>query len=410
MYSNPPHIYGAHIGRVVVVADPHAGKNWRGVDECDWLAPMGEVIQTLGNKDIFIISGDVFHHPNPKVAVIDRVYELFGYYSPLGMAKYGKIIAAGNHDLLRTGRPNALALLKASRAFLPSDKIYGCYNRTNYFDIHKFANMSIGVINWPTLELFNERIDRTEPLREQLKVAAGIILEDIKAAMKLADIRQLDLLVGHAHTYTPSATGEYPEHLAGRDILLPDTELKELAKHSALGHIHIPSEMYVGSTQPTDLSDTSKKRWLEWVEGEMISHDYKSSINVVEVKLASPSNDELASVHLNYLPDPNRGINVLRLVLDMEKSDSTVTAVETTLLQKQLRQDAKWNDVEIVIIPPARKVRHDTGKDESLMTPAETVLEYSGAFIDNAQASDVAKERAKDVISNALYGTQPANS
>ena len=40
MYSNPPHTYGGHISRVVVVADPHAGKSWRGVSECDWLAPL----------------------------------------------------------------------------------------------------------------------------------------------------------------------------------------------------------------------------------------------------------------------------------------------------------------------------------------------------------------------------------
>ena len=408
MYSNPPHRYGAHIGRVVVVADPHAGKNWRGVSEDDWLMPMFEPLSTMKNNDILVISGDVFHHPNPKVLVIDRFYELFGYKG--NGASYGKIFAAGNHDLLRPRTTNALGILKASRAFLPSDKIYGCYNERNYFDIHQFANMSIGVINWPTLELFDKRIDRTEPLREQLKQAAGIILEDIQDAMKLAEIEQLDLLVGHAHTYTPSESGEYPEHLAGRDILLPDTALKAIAKHCALGHIHIPSEMYVGSTQPTDLSDTSTKRWVEWVEGEMISHDYKNSINVVEVKLSSPGNDELASVHLNYLPDPKRVINILRLVLDMEKSDSSVTAVETTLLQKQLRQEAKWDDVEIVIIPPARKVRHETEKDESLMTPAETVLEYSGAFIDTAQASDVAKGRAKDVISNALYGSDPTSS
>ena len=344
------------------------------------------------------------------MAVIDRVYELFGYHSSVGMAQYGKIIAAGNHDLLRARGQNALALLKASRAFLPSDKIYGCYSEDDYFDIHQFANMSIGVINWPTLEMFNERIDRTEPLREQLKQAAGAILDDIRDALKLAQIGKLDLLVGHAHTYTPSATGEYPEHLAGRDILLPDTELKAISKHIALGHIHVPSDMYVGSTQPTDLSDTSKKRWLEWREGEMISHDYKSSINVVEVKLDSPGSDELASVHLNYLPDLERTINVLRLVLNMEQSDSTITAVETTLLQKQLRHEAKWDDVEIVIIPPARKVRHDTGKDESLMTPQETVIEYSGAYIDKAQASDVSRERAKDYISTAIYGNDQASS
>ena len=305
---------------------------------------------------------------------------------------------------------NALGLLKASRAFLPSDKIYGCYTERDYIDIHQFANMSIGVINWPTLELFTDRVDRSLPLRDQLQQGANAILADMRDALKTASISQLDLLVGHAHTYTPSESGEYPEHLAGRDILLPDTELKAMAKNVALGHIHIPSEMYVGSTQPTDLSDTSKKRWVEWSEGEMISHDYKSSINVVEVKLDSPSSDELASVHLNYLPDLERPINVLRLVINMEQSDSTITAVETTLLQKQLRQEAKWDDVEIVIIPPARKVRHDTGKDENLMTPTETVIEYSGAFIDKAQASDVAKEHAKDYISTAIYGRGLANS
>ena len=408
MYSNPPHRYGAHISRVVIVADPHAGKNWRGVSEDDWLMPMFEPLDTMTAKDILVISGDVFHHPNPKVLVIDRFYELFGYKG--NGASYGKIFAAGNHDLLRPRTTNALGLLKASRAFLPSDKIYGCYTERDYIDIHQFANMSIGVINWPTLELFVDRVDRSLPLRDQLQQGANAILADMRDALKTASISQLDLLVGHAHTYTPSESGEYPEHLAGRDILLPDTELKAMAKNVALGHIHIPSEMYVGSTQPTDLSDTSKKRWLEWSEGEMISHDYKSSINVVEVKLDSPSSDELASVHLNYLPDLERPINVLRLVINMEQSDSTITAVETTLLQKQLRQEAKWDDVEIVIIPPARKVRHDTGKDENLMTPTETVIEYSGAFIDKAQASDVAKERAKDYISTAIYGSDQASS
>ena len=409
-YQRPKyiHTHSETIRRVVLVSDIHAGKNWRRVSEEEWLRPLDEPFSTLSDEDLLIVSGDIFHHPNPKVAVVKEVEKMFQQLSFDGVPK---ILAAGNHDLQQTNRMNALSLLESSRSFLTKDFIYGHYGYgtpSDMFEIHIYPNMTIGVLNWPTIEMFasHPEFPSTESLRTQLEEASKCVIADIGDALAAAEIQKLTLLVGHAHTYTPSESGEYPEHLAGRDILLPDTKLRGMAEHIALGHIHTPSDLYVGSTQPTDLADTGPKRWLELKGDEMISHPYKSSINVVEVKLKNPGSDEIASAHLNYLPNPDRSRNVLRLVLDMREGGGLPTGVETQLLHKQLRDEAKWDDVEIVIIPPERKVRHESGMDESNMKPEEIVVEYASAFISTANATDPAKEKARVFIRDEINKTE----
>jgi hypothetical protein len=94
------------------------------------------------------------------------------------------------------------------------------------------------------------------------------------------------LIAGHAMVTTGNADLTAPQTFIGKDIPLPLKELEAYDVPVVLGHIHQAVGPYVGSTQPTDFSDTGEKSFtvLEFDTGwKRTRIPYKSSLRIQHV-------------------------------------------------------------------------------------------------------------------------------
>ena len=319
---------------------------------------------------ILIIAGDLYDKRNPnveEVVLIDKYLQWFN-----GVV----IIATGNHELRAPQTDSAIYLTGETPNIYRQDN----YGRADIFRILKVGGYNIGVLNWSTLEFFEE-IDTSATLQEQLREASTLIIKEIDRVMAEKGVTKLDILTGHAHIYYGLSSDDQPAPapnlLAGRDILLPASELENRTKHLYLGHVHSSrAKHYIGSLQPTDLSDNERKGFysLDLETDKVSRHTLPQSLKITKILLNGANQiDILATINKRVLSDPPSDLEMLLLVLDNSMLEDMPTYDYTEV--RRLASESGYYQCQIQPIPPERKARM-TNKGGTVVPIVECVERF----------------------------------
>ena len=361
--------------KVALIADVHAGKKAFGMTVAQWLVSLRDAVAKANQMDIkvLIVAGDLYDRRDPnveEVAIVDGIFREF---------KGLIFIATGNHELRAPDSHNAMYLTYADSSIFRQEK----YGREAMFKIYKIGKYNIGILNWTTLEFFEE-IDKTDTLQEQLRQASKLVIQEIDRAMEAKGVTKLDLFTGHAHIYYGLSSDDEPAPapnlLAGRDILLPASELVKRTRHLYLGHVHTSrAKHYIGSIQPTDRADTEYKGFytLDLETDDVQRHLLPNSLKITKVVMKGANNtDVIGMINERKLNHPIGNMEMLLIVLDNSMLDDTPLYNYTEL--RQIAQESGYFQCELQPIPPERKARI-VNKDSAVVP----VLECIEQFLDN---------------------------
>ena len=369
------------MSRIFFVADPHVGADKFGLTGPEWNEPLVEVMSEAEDGDVVIVAGDLFHRRNPSVQEYTEIVNILRNAQTRNITVH---LLVGNHDLIRPGTPDATSLLA------PYANVVGHVNLDTVFEIKEIKGLQIGMLHWPMLELFET--DETAPLNVQLADAARQLVELIKKRVVEAGIDRLDVFTGHAHFIngTGEDVGPDPKLIAGRDLLIPIEDIYELSKTILCGHIHQRREMYIGSTQPTDLGDTTSKSYVRWSE-PVVSDE--GVFRVIEYKTA------LRLIVVDIFPDEDFA-RAVKEKLEIERVDPKQRKVGIHLVITERTTDTNHLDTAEV-----RKVLSEMGFKFIQITnvPSESGTRISG---EQREHLEQATEREEVMTGSAYYLNQ----
>ena len=399
------------MSKIFFTADIHAGADKFGLNTKQWLEPFREVIDEAEDGDTVIMAGDGTHSRNPTVQTVEELKYILQTTNEVNHRINVRFLV-GNHDMVRPDLPNSTTLLDGWLA-----PMYRNIDERNLFTIETIAGIKIGMLNWPMLDMFD--IDPSESMDRQLELARDRVTEIIKRVMIDARVERLDVLTGHAHIVDGNGEtlGDAPNLLAGRDILLPSDFIDSIANVVLLGHIHTPTDYYVGSTQPTDIRDTIAKRYVVYDSETKAyrSRLYQTSLKLIEVSMKSDDDLEAAIGEVLAEREDLEGVFIgdeprhkIAIHLIVEETETSLARFDVNAARMKLAE-MKYFYIRIKVIPfgKSRRMTEEDAQHIEEGTDGDEIIGGSQAFLNTlTEASPDDKEGAMGAITEKVAAVE----
>jgi len=321
--------------KIVAIADMHIGKDRIGkanVSPDKWDSPAWEAIDYAIDNDVDLVlfCGDELESRHPHPSTIKRFSVML---RELDVAQIPWRIIGGNHTIGAgadyTSSLTPYRYMKGSYSMV----IEGIIRRETLWR-HEELRLNLIAIPWiRPVDYHPDDLCGLDTIDEEIQYTREQALDRLQDAFTLiAGERPLPTLIaGHAMVTTGNADPTAPQTFIGKDIPLPLKDLESYDVPVVLGHIHQAVGPYVGSTQPTDFSDTGEKsftvlefdnsylRLIENAGWKRTRIPYKSSLKVADIRITGE--DGSVALISEMIQHKHPGVDIIRITIEDEAAD-----------------------------------------------------------------------------------------
>ena len=312
--------------KIVAIADMHIGKDRIGkanVSPDKWDSPAWEAIDYAIDNDVDLVlfCGDELESRHPHPSTIKRFAQML---LELDGAEVPWRIIGGNHTIGAgadyTSSLTPYRYMDGGNSLV----IEGIIRRE---PLYKDGLLRLNLIAIPWIRPVDYHPDDLcglDTIDEEIQYTREQALDRLQDAFTLiAGERPCPTLIaGHVMVTTGNADPTAPQTFIGKDIPLPLKELEAYDVPVVLGHIHQAVGPYVGSTQPTDFSDTGEKSFtvLEFDTGwKRTRIPYKTSLKVSSIRITGEDGNTALISEAIQMKRPD--VDIIKVIIEGDAAD-----------------------------------------------------------------------------------------